>query len=178
MQFRYLGCTYNHFIVMLKPSYVLVIFTSMWCCFFCFKEKSQVEKELEKLKGRLEKEFVSRRELDHMKMRARADETSELSTKLAQVNKLLLQQVLTFLLVILILKKIMCRLYIIILLLLYRLMIAILDEQKKMLMHKFVRNMKRQDSIWFQNLQKCRHHCKVIATFIHLLEEAFTIFTT
>lgn len=55
-------------------------------------EKGQVEKELQKLKGRLEKDFVSRRELEHFKMQARADETSELTTKLAQVNKLLLQQ--------------------------------------------------------------------------------------
>ncbi|XP_034252678.1 ankyrin repeat domain-containing protein 26-like [Thrips palmi] len=56
------------------------------------QEKGQVEKELQKLKGRLEKDFVSRRELDHFKMQARSDETSELTTKLAQVNKLLLQQ--------------------------------------------------------------------------------------
>ncbi|KAK3912622.1 Ankyrin repeat domain-containing protein 7 [Frankliniella fusca] len=56
------------------------------------QEKCQVEKELEKLKGRLEREFVSRSEMDHLNRR-KADESSELSAKLAQVNKLLLQQV-------------------------------------------------------------------------------------
>ncbi|XP_026275568.1 uncharacterized protein LOC113204571 isoform X2 [Frankliniella occidentalis] len=56
------------------------------------QEKCRVEKELEKLKGRLEREFVLRSELDYLN-RVKADESSELSTKLAQVNKLLLQQV-------------------------------------------------------------------------------------
>lgn len=56
------------------------------------QEKGQVEKELEKLKGRLKKDFVSRCELDYLKMLPKGDQASELSTKLATLNKLSLQQ--------------------------------------------------------------------------------------